>query len=68
MDGTKEVNMEESSNQKQETQSNVVLITTPCTGAVGAGKDAGNTIPIHVQALNFNNKEKSLTVACAILH
>ena len=58
VDGTDDVEMEESSNPKQGTPSNVVLITTPCTGAVGAGKDAGNTIPIHIQALNFNNKEK----------
>ena len=57
MDGTNEVNMEESSNSKQEPPSNVVLITTPCTGA-GAGKNAGNTIPIHVQALNFHDREK----------
>ena len=58
VDGTDEVDMEESSNPKQETPSNVVLITTPCTGAVGTGKNAGTAIPIHVQALNFNNEEK----------
>ena len=57
MEGTNEVDMEESLNSKQEPASNVVLITTPCTGA-GAGKNAGNTIPIHVQALNFNDREK----------
>ena len=58
VDGTDEVEMEESSNPKHGTPSNVVLITTPCTGAVEAGKNAGTTIPIHVQALNFNSKEK----------